>query len=71
MPRIVNEWLGYCNRIEIDRKTGVQKHPNKWWAACIREEDDGTYSFHTLFAGLMRVGSERITRLPKLGSRLR
>lgn len=70
MPRILDEWLGYCKKNEMERKTGKVKRHNKWWAGCILQDDDGSYRVHTLYAGLGQKGSEHIERFDKGGNPL-
>lgn len=71
MPRILDEWLGYCNKTEIDPRTKRKKIHNKWWAGCIVEDDDSSYRVHTLYAGLMqKKRSEHIERYDEQGKPL-
>lgn len=70
MPRVIDEWLGYANYVETKGSTGKKTIHNKWWAACILEEDNGTtYTVHTLFSALGRSGAQEfIYRFTKGGS---
>jgi len=67
MPKVLDEWLGYCNKIEFVPKTGQKKVHNKWWAGCVIEDDDGSYRVHAVYAALGQKGSEHIERYDKQG----
>src|SRR5450755_524915 len=71
MPKILDEWLGYCHRTEVVPRSAKSKEHNKWWATCLLQDDDGSYRVHTLYAGLGKKSSERIERFNKRGGRSR
>ncbi|GAC1357712.1 MAG: hypothetical protein NVSMB38_40350 [Ktedonobacteraceae bacterium] len=70
MPTILEEWLGYAKFVEVVKKTGEKKQHNKWWAACLIQDDDQSYRVHTLRAGLGQKTSEHIERYNKQGKPL-